>query len=109
MSTSKYTTRVQEYIGCVVDWDDVVLLPGYLKRIIEQWDERGWKFSHVYTGYQDGGPEFYAVGYRPMNDKERNREEKRISKSKQKKEEEKARTEAEELELLKKLKAKYEK
>jgi hypothetical protein len=123
MSTHEYTVGVREYLGCVEVWSDVIThLPNNFKNVICEWEKKGWVFSHVEPDwdYDNPGPEFYAVGHRPMNDKERDKEEKRIAKesdrkkqaslkAKQRREEEKARTEAEELELLKKLKAKYEK
>ena len=116
----KFTVSLQEYIGCVVDWEDVIRLPNSLRVIVEAWRDKGWEFSHVSTVYDGDGPSFYAEGYRPMTEKERKKEEDRLAKkterkkqssleAKQKREEEKAKTEAEELELLKKLKAKYEK
>lgn len=123
MSTPKYTVEVRELIGCALEWDDITTnLPNNYKNVICEWEKKGWVFDYVesVSDYDNPGPEFLVVGRRPMNDKERDKEEKRIAnkverekqaslKAKQKREEEKARKRLAELELLKKLKAKYEK
>lgn len=109
MSIPKFTREVKEYIGCITDWEDVAQLPGYLKKIEEDWANKGWEFSYISTDFNEYGASFYAVGHRPMTDKERTREEARIAKENQDNLKAKKKKEAEELELLKKLKAKYEK
>ena len=84
---------------------------GMLNELVEEWSNRYKDYADAgWTGLEvvNDGWDYWLIGYRPLTDKENAAAKRRSQKAKEAAARRKAKKEAEERELLEKLKSKYE-